>query len=484
VIPSESGPSLSATAWMLEGLADRNAATLRQVIKLRNPEVAEALGLKARANMRYSSDEIGRGFQEHAAQLDQLFQRDRKSLAPAELQLVELAHNMNHVFSLIASGNLAVVPGSEQARKEWLPSARISAPDQLQMAVVSGWSSMLVAVRAGDAEAVERHAAAIMQSLAPVVDGERLYAENIYHRLALFNLSLYCDILCVLLLGVGLLGCRTWLWRLAVASLAIGIVCHLCGITLRVWIQCRPPVATLYESIVFVGLIAAILGLIVEGVRRRGDGAFVGATAAALLLLIAKGYTEDGDTMGMLVAVLNSNFWLTVHVLTITIGYGCALVTGVVAHVALSARIIYPADGILHRAHDRALLGLSLVSLLFTLFGTILGGIWADQSWGRFWGWDPKENGALLIVVWLIMMLHLRISGLAGPRGFAFGLILGNIVVSVAWFGVNLLGVGLHSYGFDGGTFFWLVTHAAIEIALAVGLWTAATVRQFRVAST
>ena len=94
------------------------------------------------------------------------------------------------------------------------------------------------------------------------------------------------------------------------------------------------------------------------------------------------------------------------------------------------------------------MLGITLFALLFTLFGTILGGIWADQSWGRFWGWDPKENGALLIVLWLIMMLHLRITGLIKPLGFCFGMVFANIAVALAWFGVNLLNVGLHSYGF------------------------------------
>ena len=94
---------------------------------------------------------------------------------------------------------------------------------------------------------------------------------------------------------------------------------------------------------------------------------------------------------------------------------------------------------------------IALFALFFTLFGTILGGIWADQSWGRFWGWDPKENGALLIVMWHIIMLHLRITGLVKPMGFALGMVLNNIIVILAWFGVNLLNVGQHSYGFVAG---------------------------------
>jgi len=115
--------------------------------------------------------------------------------------------------------------------------------------------------------------------------------------------------------------------------------------------------------------------------------------------------------------------------------------------------------------------GATLFALFFTLFGTILGGIWADQSWGRFWGWDPKENGALLIVMWQIMMLHLRITGFVKPMGFALGMILNNIVVILAWFGVNLLNVGLHSYGFATGIAINISLFIAFELITGLGTY-------------
>ena len=108
---------------------------------------------------------------------------------------------------------------------------------------------------------------------------------------------------------------------------------------------------------------------------------------------------------------------------------------------------------------------------LYRLTGTILGGIWADQSWGRFWGWDPKENGALLIVMWQIMMLHLRITGLVKPMGFALGMILNNIVVILAWFGVNLLNVGLHSYGFASGIAINISLFISFEFITGLGTY-------------
>ncbi len=121
---------------------------------------------------------------------------------------------------------------------------------------------------------------------------------------------------------------------------------------------------------------------------------------------------------------------------------------------------------------------LTLIALFFTLFGTILGGIWADQSWGRFWGWDPKENGALLIVMWHLMLLHLRISGMVKPLGFAFWSSLINIIVVLAWFGVNLLSVGLHSYGFTDNVATNLYMFIAIELVLCTGLYLFAKQKQ------
>jgi hypothetical protein len=108
---------------------------------------------------------------------------------------------------------------------------------------------------------------------------------------------------------------------------------------------------------------------------------------------------------------------------------------------------------------------------LLSFTGTVLGGIWADYSWGRFWGWDPKENGALMIVLWNALILHARWGGIVRPRGMAVLAIFGNVVTAWSWFGVNMLGVGLHSYGFMGGAAFWLVTFVASQLLLmAIGM--------------
>ena len=90
-------------------------------------------------------------------------------------------------------------------------------------------------------------------------------------------------------------------------------------------------------------------------------------------------------------------------------------------------------------------------AIFFSFVGTVLGGLWADDSWGRFWGWDPKENGALLIVFWNALVLHARWGGMIKDRGLAVLVLGGNVVTTWSWFAVNQLGIGLHSYGFTEG---------------------------------
>src|SRR5260370_8269843 len=115
---------------------------------------------------------------------------------------------------------------------------------------------------------------------------------------------------------------------------------------------------------------------------------------------------------------------------------------------------------------SRMMYGIICFATLFRFVGTILGGIWADQSWGRFWGWDPKENGALLIVMWNAIILHSRWGGFIRERGLAVMCVFGNIVFSLSWFGVNMLGVGLHSYGFMDRAFGTLMTFIASQLVV------------------
>lgn len=247
----------------------------------------------------------------------------------------------------------------------------------------------------------------------------------------------------------------------ALFLLIFGGIAHLAAIILRVIILSRPPVGTLYESILFVALVCVFAAAVFEILRKDGNGIMMGSAAGLLLLFCARSFSSE-DSMGVLVAVLNTNFWLGTHVLCITMGYAFCLMTSMCAHVWLFSK----ARGESGNGMIVPLKILAILSLLFTAVGTILGGIWADQSWGRFWGWDPKENGALLIVLWLIWLLHGQIGGQLSRALFVAGLAALSMIVALAWFGVNLLATGLHSYGFISGVAGGLFAFCAIETAL------------------
>lgn len=258
--------------------------------------------------------------------------------------------------------------------------------------------------------------------------------------------------------------CISWLWKgevlrpTAYALLAAGAVVHTLGLAARIILQGRPPVTNLYSSAVFVGWGAVILGLVVERMYRKGFGTAVAAAAGFASLIVAQNLGTEGDTMEMMRAVLDSNFWLATHVVTITIGYSGTFLAGAMAiGYALRKHITTQPDPEADKALVDMTYGIICFALFFSFVGTVLGGIWADQSWGRFWGWDPKENGALLIVLWNAIILHARMAGYVRERGLMVMAIFGNVITALSWFGVNMLGVGLHSYGFMDQAF-WALT--------------------------
>ena len=229
------------------------------------------------------------------------------------------------------------------------------------------------------------------------------------------------------------------------------------GIVTRMWLEGRPPVTNLYSSALFVGWGAVALCMVIEHLYRNAVGSAAAGMIGFATLLIAHNLALGSDTLEMMRAVLDSNFWLATHVVVVTLGYASTFLSGFLA-------LIYIIRGLFTRSLDQAtadsltrmVYGIVCFATLFSFVGTVLGGIWADQSWGRFWGWDPKENGALLIVVWNAIILHARWSGMVRSRGLMVMAVFGNVVTSWSWFGVNMLGVGLHSYGFMDEAFYWL----------------------------
>ena len=470
---------MGATDWIINLILNPENGRDQKIFNIRNPEVASSLFLDWTNEHKYSFNQITPGLSEQSSMLEMIDQKDASDRTVYEKQLYEISRNILRFEEISYLKALKFIPPSNNSESgEWLSPfdfiLKGIPANENQEAILNSLQMYLANRLAGNdlemSSALNRYEVALSTFQGINVKVDNLKKETWMNRVNLFYISLGLYLLSFIFLSISWMIKPILLNRVAYLLLISGTVIHGYGIFLRMQIMERPPVTTLYESVIFVSLIIMALAVLLEYFRKDGLGIFVGSVSGSVLHYVGFSYAADGDTLGMLVAVLNSNFWLATHVTTITIGYGASLMAGCVGHLYLIQEIRGVNSASLKSIFNN-LFGITLLALFFTLFGTILGGIWADQSWGRFWGWDPKENGALLIVLWQLMMIHMRLSGLAKPKEFALGMALNNIIVALAWFGVNLLQVGLHSYGFDDGVARNLFMFIGFEIIFCLGTY-------------
>ena len=358
--------------------------------------------------------------------------------------------------------------------------------------------------------------------------------EAFFNQTSPFYLSSLCYFFVCLASAGAWLGWTRVLNRTAFAMTVFTLSLHTAALIARIYISGRPPVTNLYTTAVFIGWGTVVLGVILEIVYRLGIGNVLAGTTGFMTLLIAHFLGNDGDTFTQLQAVLDTQFWLATHVTIINLGYATTLLSGFlgivyvamqrpglfslcsllgVSHVcyrhpdklakwtdsflgwevsadliggasfvslAIAASlVIWKKLKLLHwgledemaKTLGRMIYGILCFAIFFSFIGTVLGGLWADDSWGRFWGWDPKENGALMIVLWNSLILHARWDGMAKDRGMALLVMFGSIITGWSWFGVNELGIGLHSYGFTEGVLLVLGLFAISQLGcIALGL--------------
>ena len=304
----------------------------------------------------------------------------------------------------------------------------------------------------------------------PAVDSERISAEVTCHWM---NLALWAFVMAFaacLLASLNLIFRSRKLDVAAnVASVATAGILMLL-FAMRTYVAARVPLSSLYEIVL---LVALLLMAFESGAfifcKNRTYSLMVPVTLmAAALLFFAKFVLEPGDTFRPIPAVLNSSVFLTVHVFTIALGFAGMILSGIVSHLVLfRGPAALPSAEMPKGSPLYALMyGTLVFGAVFTIVGTLLGGVWADYAWGRFWGFDPKECGALFVILWAMFLLHLRAGRLVSVRTFALLNCFNVIVTFLCWFGVNLLGVGLHSYGFQGGTATWLGAFIIADVLL------------------
>lgn len=344
-----------------------------------------------------------------------------------------------------------------------------AAPSENKIETFSRYGDIVETVCKNKPEEASIHIKELKDLLKPSF---RIKFENFANRLDIFyrGAILYAAAAIILLAGTLLKKYA----NIAFASGAVFTVCalsmHAFGMLARMYIQMRPPVTNLYSSVIFTGLMA--VGICVFLMLKKGKKiyALIAAPVGFLSLVIALNLPYSGDTMGKMAAVLNSNFWLTAHIVPMMLGYCGVFLAG----FAASLKLIFNASKLGKVSEEsnletaKTVYAILCFSMVFSFAGTMLGGVWANMSWGRFWGWDPKENGALMVVLWSAFTIHLHAFKYAGARAFLALACIGNIVAAWAWFGVNMLGIGLHSYGFIGAGWLYLAAFVLAQLAIAL----------------
>jgi ABC-type transport system involved in cytochrome c biogenesis permease subunit len=480
VLRGPEGKEMPAIKWLLDVFTserpfDNNASYREKVFRIDNDQLLGMLGLELRpGKYRYALNE----FADKLPVLQQEYSRvraiDAKKRDVFDQKVFELFEHYRLFLSLASLQNLLMVPPFE-SDQEWQPFTRALAHDStLRQAIAdkktpkqllrelrgAGTSySPAIAYLAMFLAYVENNAAEFNQTVAeysaqlersmPGVVRTATYEARFNHFAPFYHCA-------VLYAFVFLLACASWLvytvplrraaFWLAVLTFAV----HTGALGVRMYLQGRPPVTNLYSTAVFVGWCCLLMAMVLEALFANGLSAVVASVLGFSTMLMANHLAGSGDTLEMMQAVLDTNFWLTCHVLTINFGYAATLVAGAlgVLYILLGVFTSRLAPD-LAKSLSQMIYGVVCFAALLSFSGTVIGGIWADQSWGRFWGWDPKENGALILVLWNALILHARWGGMAKQRGVAVLAVAGNMITLWSWHGTNQLGVGLHAYGFN-----------------------------------
>ena len=381
--------------------------------------------------------------------------------------VIDIQNSIQTMSDFLAGMMLAIVPNSNSDTFIKVGNNPASgAPAEVQQAYVAFGQAYLAG--AGIDSAVKNLKVSLAQAgtIDPDV-AQRVRLEVLYnhHHPWIWTAFLYG--MSIVFFGLSHITLRKPMTILAVILLIAGIVEQCLGIGLRVIILDRPPVSNTYEAILWMGLIAIAVAGIAQ-ILNRGGWYIIGGLVAAELCVLFSMLIPLEDTMTTIPPVLRSNYWLIIHVLTIVASYGVFALCAILGHVYLFRSVLFARKGeslkpmgnpIIAQCYRTMQVGVFLLTV-----GTILGGVWAADSWGRFWGWDPKETWALISIVVYVAFLHARFVGWFKDFGLAMSSIIGFVSIVWTFYGVNyVMASGLHSYGFGSGGEKWVGLWALAE---------------------
>ena len=469
------GAKVTSLQWLLDVLCRPEQALRYPILRVDNPQVQAILNLDTNKK-RFSFDDLRPKMDELERQAHRASDTPANHRDVVDRKILELYQKISLYSEVSQWSELYLVPPAA-GQDAWRPLGEVT-NQAMQNGGKSEPIAQAISAALGDYRAKPsleptdsiKQWLGILQQQRPG-DMAKMNLEVFYSRFQPFLQALALYVIVFLLACGSMLFWQRPLWRSAMVVMVLAFVVQTLAMSARIYLMGRPPVTNLYSSAVFIGWGAVLMAIFFEYFFRNGIVMGMASLVGTATLVIAQNLAQGGDTMASLQAVLDSNFWLTTHVLAITYGYSAVFVAGGlgIAYVLGNLFSAGFAEGG-GKTIGRMIYGVACFALLFSFVGTILGGIWADQSWGRFWGWDPKENGAVLIVIWVAIMLHARWVG-GGDRAMALMAIFGNIVTAWSWFGTNMLGVGLHSYGFMDSALVWLLIFVGSQLLLIALGW-------------
>jgi ABC-type transport system involved in cytochrome c biogenesis permease subunit len=469
---AESIRGLEPTEWLLGMMASPERWRGEPIVRVSHAELRQAVGLPG-ARDRYSFAELAahEPLLRAAESAQEKARADEDAvLSPIEKESLDLYGNLVLMQEIFDGSALRLVPGEDPAT-EWtsLAALLVTHDSSLQGAARSA-RLLLDQHAAGQRAGVATAAAELARELGARgsgVSATDIRRELQYNRVKPFRLAWVLSLVAFLaLLASFPLGSRV-LSGAGFALLAAVFASETWGMAVRTLVSGRAPVTNMYETIVFVSWGAILFALAFEAVYRVRYFAASAAGVSVLMLLLADNVPIFDGSIQPLVPVLRDNFWLTTHVITIMLGYAAFFLGVALGHVNLGLYFFAPGRRELLRRLSLFLYRTLQLGTLFLAAGTLLGGVWASYSWGRFWGWDPKETWALIATLVYLAILHGRFIGWIREFGLAVGSLVGGLSVLMAWYGVNfILGTGLHSYGFGSGGTGYVAGFVAFELAV------------------
>lgn len=404
-----------------------------------------------------------------------------QDLTPAENEAAKLMHKIMTFRSIVNGSALTIVPpppGTPVESDENYYSS-IMQPDRYDAETLSQlqdeFKNMLVAFQEKDPLEFEQSSQALASSLRQLNTDPSIYPtvtaigrEIHYNNLKPHMWAWIIYLVAALLFLLNFQFRYQALYWSAYGAAVVGFGFQTWGLLLRSLIAGRPPVSNMYETVIYVGWSILLIALIFEVFQRRRWVGFSGSLVGVGMLIMAHLLPFDSN-IEPLVPVLRSNYYLIIHVMSITFSYGAFALAMGLAHFILISYLFWPGKkGLLRELnlfHYRVIqLGVVLLAA-----GTILGGVWAAESWGRFWGWDPKETWSLISLLGYMAILHARFAGWLRDFGTAVGSIIGFQLILMTWYGVNfVLATGLHSYGFGSGGGWYVAGYLLLETLFLV----------------